>query len=294
MDVVLLLDHLYLVFEPLHLLAVPLHVPLQHALLLLEPPEVGVAPAGLRLRGQRLELELLGLRADPGLRLAAGPVQGVTLVLGRPEAGEFLLPLLRELLHDRGRIIDGLLEAVRADDLLDVLQQALLVGRQRLGLHERDLLHLALQDEETVVLEVHAAGEQQLCHLREVARLPFDVVLGLVVAERLAPHGELRALHDLEVLRPVAGVHDVLEGHLHLRAARVWHLVGAVDQLGDLVQAHLLRALAEDEEHGVDGVGLATAVRTHDRREALVEGPDDLAPAVRLEVLEDDLVDHEP
>ena len=36
----------------------------------------------------------------------------------------------------------------------------------------------------------------------------------------------------------------VLEGHLHPRAVHVGERLGAVDQLGDLSQAHLLRALA--------------------------------------------------
>ena len=38
----------------------------------------------------------------------------------------------------------------------------------------------------------------------------------------------------------------------------------------------LLGAEAEDEEHGIDDVGLAAAVGPHDAREALVEGPQHL------------------
>jgi hypothetical protein len=53
-------------------------------------------------------------------------------------------------------------------------------------------------------------------------------------------------------------------------AAGVNLLQGAVvDKLGDLFQADLVGTLAEDKEQCVDDVGLATAIRAHDRGEAL-------------------------
>ena len=44
-----------------------------------------------------------------------------------------------------------------------------------------------------------------------------------------------------------------------------------VDQLGQLLEANLRRALAEHEQKRVDDVGFATAVGTNHRREALVK-----------------------
>jgi len=58
----------------------------------------------------------------------------------------YLLPsLLVEELDAAGQGQDGLLQAVRADDVLQVLQHAVVVLRLALGLHHGYLLHLTLR-----------------------------------------------------------------------------------------------------------------------------------------------------
>lgn len=56
-----------------------------------------------------------------------------------------LSPLLIQELDAAGQRLDGLLKATGADDVLQVLQHALVVLRLTFGLHHGDLLHLALE-----------------------------------------------------------------------------------------------------------------------------------------------------
>ena len=58
-----------------------------------------------------------------------------------------------------------------------------------------------------------------------------------------------------------------------------------VDEDGDLLGPDLLGAVPEDEEHGVDDVGLAGSVGPDDGREGFVERAQRLFPRVRLEVV---------
>ncbi len=61
-----------------------------------------------------------------------------------------------------------------------------------------------------------------------------------------------------------------------------------------LIQAELLGIFAEDEEHGVDDVGLAGTVGADDGGEALVEWPHLAHPAVTLEVLQHHFRNEQP
>mmetsp|Transcript_60707 Transcript_60707/g.170075 ORF Transcript_60707/g.170075 Transcript_60707/m.170075 type:complete len:440 (+) Transcript_60707:2898-4217(+) len=274
-----------LLLELLHALPVLLHVAGELLLLGLQPGLVAVVPPRLGLGDEGLQLQPLGLRRDPRLGLSTGAVQALALALGDAQPIQLLLPLLGQLLDDALGLLDGLNQPVRADDVLEVLEEALLVGGERLRLHEGDLLDLTLQDQEPVVLQVDPALLQKLRHLCEVAALAVDVVLRLVVLEGLSADRETRPLDDLVVLWAGAGVDDVLEGHGHLGAPTVRQGPGGMDQLRHLVQTHLLCPLPEDEQKGVDGVGLAAAVRADDGGETFVEGADDLLVPVGLEVL---------
>ncbi|KAI0475680.1 hypothetical protein GGR56DRAFT_524873 [Xylariaceae sp. FL0804] len=64
-----------------------------------------------------------------------------------------------------------------------------------------------------------------------------------------------------------------------------------VDQSRDLALPHLAGTEAKDEQQGVDDVGFARAVGSHDGREGGVEGADLLAARVALEVVEDEVGD---
>mmetsp|Transcript_96610 Transcript_96610/g.207268 ORF Transcript_96610/g.207268 Transcript_96610/m.207268 type:complete len:245 (+) Transcript_96610:3239-3973(+) len=239
----------------------------------------------LRLRDESLQLEPLGLSIDPSLRLLAGAIEIVALTLGHPQAIELLLPHLGELLHSAFGFLDGLEKAVGADDVLQVLKQSIFVGPLCLGLHQRDLLNLTLQDQEAIVLEVDASLAQQLGDLCEVTHLVVDVVLRRVVAEGLTAHHQDRPLHNFVILWPITRVDDVLKSHRDFRARAIRKSLGTMNEFRNLLQAHLFRPFAEDEEQCVDGVRFPTAVWSDDRRKALVEGANDLLIAIGLEVL---------
>lgn len=55
-----------------------------------------------------------------------------------------LSSLLVQQLDASGQSVDGLLEAAGADNVLQILQHALVVLRLTLGLHHGNLLHLTL------------------------------------------------------------------------------------------------------------------------------------------------------
>lgn len=60
-----------------------------------------------------------------------------------------------------------------------------------------------------------------------------------------------------------------------------------MDQFADFVEAELLGALAEDEEHGIDYVGFAGAIGADYGGEAFVEGADGFGACVGFEVFQD-------
>mmetsp|Transcript_120281 Transcript_120281/g.285795 ORF Transcript_120281/g.285795 Transcript_120281/m.285795 type:complete len:458 (+) Transcript_120281:2399-3772(+) len=233
--IVLVLYRFHLFLKSFHLLLVLLHLALEYLVLFLEGAELRLAVAHLGLRQDALHLQALCLAGDPGLSLLAWAVQGLLLTLRDTQTIQLLLPLLRELFNRAFGLFDGLQQAIRADNVLEVLEQAIFMRRLSLGLHERDLLDFALQNQETVVIQVHPALAEKSNDLGEVASLSIDVVLGLIVLERLAGHTEDGALDNFIVFRAISCVDDVLEGYLHLRAGQVWHGSGGVDQLGHLV-----------------------------------------------------------
>lgn len=66
---------------------------------------------------------------------------------------------------------------------------------------------------------------------------------------------------------------------------------GFVDEGGEAVLAQFGGLEAEDEEHGIDDIGLAVAVGADDAGEVRVEGTQHVPAVVGLEVLELELVD---
>ncbi len=64
-------------------------------------------------------------------------------------------------------------------------------------------------------------------------------------------------------------VYDSLEVDTDGAALQVQVMLRAVDEDGDLFGADLPRSVAKDKEHGVNDVGLATAIGTHNGGEAL-------------------------
>ena len=119
--------------------------------------------------------------------------------------------------------------------------------------HHADHLHLPLQDEESVVVQVNALGAEEFGHPLEGGVAPVDLVLAGVVPPGDAADDHPAPLHDVVVLVAVAGVHDLVEVDVDPRVLErvVLGGVAAVDQLRHLVEPQLLGALAEDEERGV-------------------------------------------
>lgn len=74
----------------------------------------------------------------------------------------------------------------------------------------------------------------------------------------------------LQVVMLVHLIDDLLKVHLYSAALDVRMLVRTVDQNRQLLGADLLSSVSKHKEHGVDHVGLATAVRTDDAGEALM------------------------
>mmetsp|Transcript_100675 Transcript_100675/g.293402 ORF Transcript_100675/g.293402 Transcript_100675/m.293402 type:complete len:373 (-) Transcript_100675:327-1445(-) len=125
--VVLALNHLHLLLIDLHSFTVLLHVGLQHFVLLLEAGQVCMAAKCLRLCDEGLQLQPLRLCIHPGLCLAAWAVKSLALTLRDPQAVQLLLSLLCQLLHNPLSLLNGLDMAVGANDVLKVLQQAILM-----------------------------------------------------------------------------------------------------------------------------------------------------------------------
>ena len=217
--------------------------------------------------------EALALLGHEGLGFLPGVVEDVLLLLDELEAIDLAGALLVQLLQSFALLLDGLDVLVGADDVLEVFEEALVAGVRSLRLHHGDLLNLALEDEESVVVEVDAVMLEEVGDVGEVAGLLIDEVLGGVVAVGLARDDEVAVGHRLEVLALL--IDDLVKVHLDARVLEVAEIGRVVDELGDLVQAELLGALAEDEEHRIDDVGLAASVGANHGGERLRGWRDD-------------------
>mmetsp|Transcript_7605 Transcript_7605/g.18357 ORF Transcript_7605/g.18357 Transcript_7605/m.18357 type:complete len:319 (-) Transcript_7605:934-1890(-) len=197
-------------------------------------------------------------------------------------------------------LVDRLHVLVATNYLLQVLQEPLVRVAAPvlcLGLHQRNLLDLALRNQKAVVLQVDPALHQHGLHLLEIRFFPVQLVEIHVVVPRRALQLYLAALHHSVLLSFfvwVGYVDDVLHEDGDAAVLTVRHGVAVVDQLAEFVLPDRLRALPERELEGVDGVRLPTAVRADHRGEVLVEGPHLAHATVRLEVLAVDLADHQP
>jgi hypothetical protein len=65
---------------------------------------------------------------------------------------------------------------VASNDILKVLKESRFILILSLGLHERDLLDLTLQDKEAIVLEIDALLAQKIAHILEGSLTPINAV----------------------------------------------------------------------------------------------------------------------
>ena len=224
---------------------------------------------------QVLGLDELVLQAQVAERLVLRSLEAALVPLQVLHAVGLLRPDLVGLVDVGRHLLEHRLVANRADDVLEVLEEALVVGvlGGRLGLEERDGLDLALQDEEAVVIEVDAALAQQRADLFVLDAPLVDVVVGGVVLAGGARHRELRARDDFERLVAAGWVEwcaDLAEVDAHGARLDARVLLAVVDEDAELLGADLLGAEAEDEEQRVDHVRLARAVGPDDGVEALL------------------------
>ncbi len=183
--------------------------------------EVVFAIADEELVERRLLQDQLVLVADEGQRLLLLVLEAVLLLLHVLHTAALLHAHFVERL-DLGRsLFDRLLVLGRPDDVLEVLEQAIFVLVAGFGLHLGDRLDLSLEDQETLVVEIHAAVAEEGSDRGEVRGLAVDVVLAGVVLERLAGDDEARIGNDLRA--PSGQVHDLLEvdGNLAVLEMRV-------------------------------------------------------------------------
>lgn len=110
-------------------------------------------------------------------------LEGCLLALDDAETIHLLATLLIKPLDFHGGVLDRLLVFGGANDVLKILKKTVLMLVLSLGLHERDGFDLALEDEETVVVEVDPLCLEQSNDLLAAAVGAVDRVLGGVVAE---------------------------------------------------------------------------------------------------------------
>ena len=217
------------------------------ALVHVQLPERGALPGELVMVAQVLE------------RLAAARLEVLELALHDLEALQLLGARLAGLVHGARMLLDRLLVPAGADDVLEVLEKALIVLRLALGRHLRNALDLALQDQEPLVVQVDPAPAEQRGDFGVVGPLPVDRVLRLVVAERGAGNHQGAVRHDAVVVR-ARQVHNVMEPDFDGAAARLLRPVAVVDQLAEPALAHLVCAPAKHKQERVDHIALPAAV----------------------------------
>jgi hypothetical protein len=150
--------------------------------------------------------------------------------------------------------LDLLDESVGPDDVLKILQQAIVVLSESLGLHHRNLLDFSLQNEKSVVVQIDAVTAKKLANIIVRRRFPVNSVFRRVVLVACACHDEFTARNDLVVIVRLLVIVDKLEVDRHASILEVWMTRRVVNQLRHLILSQVLRSLAKYEEQSIDHV----------------------------------------
>jgi len=110
-------------------------------------------------------------------------LEPILLFLHMLYAAAFLHAYLVQLLCLLSGLFDRTLVLRRADDVLEILEQTIVVLGRSLGLHLRNRLDLTLQNEEALVIQIYASIFEQRCDSREVRGPSVDIVFATVVLE---------------------------------------------------------------------------------------------------------------
>jgi len=240
------------------------------------------------------QLEDLSLLLDPlGRHLAVG-TQHPQLVLRGLDAVRLLYPSVVGNLEASFDFRNPLNIPITPDNILQVFQEAHITGVLTLRIHERDLLHLALQNQKAIVVQVNALILEDFADLRKTDLSPVQVISAITFCIHFARHCKLAPLDDSEGIGVRLIIQNLLKVDFDCAVLNILVLLRAVDQLGQLIQAHLLCALAENEEQRLYQVTLAGAVWPNHSSEVLVQGADNLLTEVALEVFELHPLDHQP
>lgn len=140
-----------------------------------------------------LELNTLLLTSDELYRLIFGWLQAFKVRLNNSHHITSLTSQEVELLILQVQLLDLLLKASTADDILQVLEETRFLLIPSLGLHQRDLLHLTLKDQETIIGEIDALTLQQSGHLLQRSMLIVDMIIRRPSVMNRPLHGEARA-----------------------------------------------------------------------------------------------------
>jgi hypothetical protein len=123
-------------------------------------------------------------------------------------------------------------------------------------------------------VQVDALGHEHALNFLERHGLAVEVVGGGGRLVGRARDDKVAVRHDGVVVRVRRVVDDLVKVDGDAALLQVGVLARRVDELRQLLEADLRRALAEDEEERVNHVALARAVGPHHRRERLVERAD--------------------
>ncbi len=164
-----------------------------------------------------LRPHVLVLQTQVVLRLTLLVLQRVLLALDDLQPVQLLALLLGQRVKLHERLVDWRLVLRGADDVFEVLEEAVLVLGRRLGFRLCDRLDFALdyscknakmetiiagktylENEEPLVIQIDPSILKQCSDLREVARLVVDSVLARVALVRVARDDELGVRHHFK------------------------------------------------------------------------------------------------
>ena len=143
--------------------------------------EFGYAITKLTEEVHVLEKHKVSLLLEVFNRIVLVRLKGRELMLAGVDSGEFLAALLILDFDIFFKLVDALDIFVGTNDILQVLQEAGLILVLSLSFHQRDLLDLTLEDEESVMLEVDTLGAEELADFLERGLLTIDTVGGLTL-----------------------------------------------------------------------------------------------------------------
>lgn len=80
--------------------------------------------------------------------------------------------------------------------------------------------------------------------------------------------------------------------NLHSCTSNITQLRRVVNQLMQFIESHPACIESKNEKHTLDEIGLTRTVGSHNRSEILVERPNLLSACIRLEVLQNQVIDN--